>query len=323
MKGFKLGLSGLVLFFSFNLISFQENRFAPNWLDSFLKKIASFESVKNYRDLFKTDLSLFPDAPKLYKPLFEKAQEEVGIEKDRRLPVLGFDHKRYGDLNYAANQSASALTTSQYIAINNGETAMRKSLGLDKPYGFVRQVALHESIHAKYNDVLLKIIILNNPISFIFIMILLVIILFTLIVLSLFKRLFKVRLFLVLLFVFGYISVCFGKNYLNKFDDNIFDWFQKFTEQRADLESMECLQCHECAKEVYYGNYFATEEWDKKYGYINSKRIKAFMRKFKEENKLCDMHRSIKARKDFVIKIIKKGREKRVAVLKLDQVEKI
>lgn len=295
MKKCILGLFALFLSVFQVSAGIDSNRFAPGVLDAFLKGVSQTALVTSYKNQFQADLSSFLGVPEKYKKLFIESQDVIN-KNGIKLPVVGFKDIKHGDFAFASCENTAALTTSQFMAINLNLLNKNEAEGVIEPYGFLKHISLHESVHAKYNDSLLRTFLKVNSISKIALMLLLVVCVLILLIFIVLKKCFKSKLVLSFLILLNVFTTLFGNKILLETDKKVFDWFGKFIEQRADLVALEHLQCHECAKEAYYGYYFGTEEAEKKSGYLSAMRFKEFARKYKDENKLCDLHKNINER---------------------------
>ena len=294
MKGLKL----LFLMFLSTMVSGSEinntNRFASDVTDAFMKWLGETDFVADYEPRRRHSNLL--ELPEGFHDLFKAGQEIVGVSEKSRVPVKAYDEDHHDVLHYDTDKYATGVTTPDYVAIN------KNLLNVKFPYGAFRQVSLHESTHAKYNDSSLTFLLLDYSIAFTLAMIFIAILLFLLIFLSLVKKLFKIRIYLLILLCLSYISVCAAKNNILKiFDNKIFVWLDKYMEQRADINAFEHLDCYECAKEASYF-LISPEERELDSGYLSSSRIKQFIKKYKAENRLCEVHKNIKEREEITIK---------------------
>lgn len=316
----KIFIFGVLLFLKASLVaSVDSNIYALRLVDNFLRYITQRSFVFDYKDSIHNDTSNLVEATGSMKNLFEEAQNIVNIPEDRKLPVLGFNEFYHGNFNYASSKESGAITGAHFIAVNNDLTNSNNFFS-SKLYGFSKALALHESTHAKYNDPTIKAMMINNSFFSYFLIFVLAIIALVLILLVISKKKFKIRFFLLALLCFISSLLIFGKSIIYRIDDSIFNWYEKFTEQRADINALSHLQCYECAKEVAYGSFFATEETEKNLGYLSCKRMKEFAKKYKKEGKCCEAHRNIKDRKILKFKQ-QDGTLKEVKVLTLEQVQ--
>ncbi|OGB83525.1 hypothetical protein A3F66_02315 [candidate division TM6 bacterium RIFCSPHIGHO2_12_FULL_32_22] len=282
----------IFLLINFQLNAHFENRFAPSYLDKLLKWLGETTFVANYETRSIPEDCDLLELPEPVKILFSEAQQTFGVAECSKLPVKGFSSENYHTLNYDLNKHAIAVTTPNYLAVN------MEFIKQEHPYGAFRQGALHEATHIKYNDPFLKFILHDYSILFLALLIIFIIFLIIFVIISILQLFLVFRIFIFIALLLFYILLCFAKTegFFKIFDSDLRNWVEKYLEQRADTESFKNLDCYECVKEARY-LLNTDDEKEKNSGYLSVNRIKEIRRKFKNENRVCDVHKNIKERR--------------------------
>ena len=282
----------IFLLVTFQLSSHFENRFASTYLDKFLKWFGETSFVANYEARKISEECDLLELPESVKDLFTNAQEIVGVAKCSKIPVKGFNSENYHTLNYDLNKHAIAVTTPNYLAVN------MEFIKHEHPYGAFRQGALHEATHIKYNDPFLKFILHDYSILFLALLIIFIIFLIIFVIISILQLFLIFRIFIFIALLLVYILLCFAKTegFFKIFDSDLRNWVEKYLEQRADIEAFKNLNCYECTKESRY-LLNTDDQKEKDSGYLSVNRIGKIRRKFKNENRICDVHKNIKERR--------------------------